>query len=491
LSVGFANEGSHASLEDLSVLRNEQTHRTSSSDANDWQNGNADARPIDPGDTLTLAEMDGPGEIRHLWFTISAEDPDYPQSLVFRVYYDDRKVPGVECPLGDFFAVGHGLKRAYQSAVYEISSDGRAYNSFWRMPFYRRIRLTVTNESDKRVNAFYSYVDWASFPALPKDTAYFHARYRQEFPCVSGTNYLILETEGEGVYVGTVLSAQFAEQGWFGEGDDFIYIDGEEEPSYKGTGTEDYFSDAWGFREFTQMNHGVPIWEGFDAGDRVTAYRWHIQDPIRFEKSIRVEIEHKGSRHDENGKVLTGYEERADDFASVAFWYQKDEPTGYTPFPPLAERTKKKIRIEAETCADGIQHSTGAVIEQNGGQWSGEKQLLFQAHLPNSELSLPFHVEGDLERVSVQAILTSSWDYGIYEIRLDDIEKPITVDLYSPEVKVQPVSLGVHSLAKGDHTLKFRNVGCNPQSKLKGSESPGYFLGIDLIELGEIPKKRK
>ncbi|MCA9431195.1 MAG: DUF2961 domain-containing protein, partial [Candidatus Omnitrophica bacterium] len=113
LSVGFANEGSHASLEDLSVLRNEQTHRTSSSDANDWQNGNADARPIDPGDTLTLAEMDGPGEIRHLWFTISAEDPDYPQSLVFRVYYDDSEVPGVECPLGDFFAVGHGLKRAY------------------------------------------------------------------------------------------------------------------------------------------------------------------------------------------------------------------------------------------------------------------------------------------------------------------------------------------------------------------------------------------
>lgn len=473
------------SLESLTRIADEVSHRASST-GEPWQTSNGDARPIEPGQTLVLGELNGPGEIRHIWFTIAADDDNYPASLVFRIYYDDRQAPGVESPLGDFFGVGHGLRKAYQSAPIEISSDGRAYNCFWHMPFQHKARLEVTNESSKRVGAFYYYIDWASMPALPHDTAYFHAQYRQEKPCQSGKNYLLLETEGRGHYVGTVLSILHAEGSWFGEGDDFFYIDGSPEPVLMGTGTEDYFCDAWGFREFQQLNHGVTIWEGYETGHRGTAYRWHIHDPIRFAKSIRVEIEHMGARIDAEGKMVSGFVERADDYSSVAYWYQEGLPKRFAPLPPLSERQRPLEFIEVESATAGITLSKGSMEVQGGGLWSAGKQILFSNSEPDAEISIPFEVK-ETQKMIVRLQLTKSFDYGIYSISLDEGNPVGPIDLYSSSVDKTSVTIFNGEMAAGKHVLHFKNNGANAKSKQHKSENSGYFLGVDAIELMQIP----
>lgn len=278
-SVSLAQlPASGSPLDGLETLRSFEAQRASSSDPN-WRDGNADNRPIPPGETLTLAELEGPGRISHIWFTIAHDVPYYSRLLTLRIYWDGEEHPSVECPIGDFFAMGHGVDLPFESLPVTVSSDGRARNCYWPMPFRESARVTVTNESSVPCGAIFYYIDWQALESLPEDTAYFHAMYRQEFPCVMGRNFLIADIEGRGHYVGTVQSVYHVSPGWYGEGDDFFFIDGEEEPRLRGTGTEDYFCDAWGFRQFSGPFYGVPLWEGYDTGDRSTAYRWHIADP--------------------------------------------------------------------------------------------------------------------------------------------------------------------------------------------------------------------
>src|SRR5215831_10261128 len=175
-------------LGDLDKLKDFQTMRVSSSDAN-WTNGNADARGIAPAATLTLATLDGPGRIVHIWCTIAHDAHFYSELLTLRMYWDGEEHPSVECPIGDFFGIGHGVDRPFTSLPIRVSSDGRGRNCYWPMPFQKKARVTVTNESDKRCDAFYYYIDWQKHPTLSEDAAYFHAMYRQEFPCVMGRNY--------------------------------------------------------------------------------------------------------------------------------------------------------------------------------------------------------------------------------------------------------------------------------------------------------------
>ena len=255
--VARAQEASGHPLAGLERLKKERTRRVSSADEN-WRNGNADARPIGPGGTLTVAELEGPGRITHIWFTIAAADPYYGRSVTLRMYWDGDEQPGVESPLGDFFAAGHGIAVPVNSLPVQVSAEGRAYNCYWPMPFRKSARVTVTNDSPEHmVHALYWYVDWCATEDPGEDVAYFHAQYRQEFPCEAGRNYLIFDGVGQGHYVGTVLSVHMNSGSWFGEGDDFFYIDGEAEPSLRGTGTEDYFCDAWGFRPFNNLYYGV------------------------------------------------------------------------------------------------------------------------------------------------------------------------------------------------------------------------------------------
>jgi len=228
----------------------------------DRTGGNRDFYPIEPGKTLTLAEIEGPAIIHHIWVTISAE-PFYGKKIVLRIYWDGEKEPSVEAPIGDFFGVGHGLNRNYASLPLVCTSEGRARNCFWQMPFQKSARIEVTNEGTKTVGAFYYYVDYREVKDLPADTRYFHAQYRQEFPpkqiefekgqpeqnLDGANNYLFLDAEGAGHYVGVSYSILNRASGWWGEGDDFIWVDGEKFQSLNGTGSEDYFCDGWGMRE--------------------------------------------------------------------------------------------------------------------------------------------------------------------------------------------------------------------------------------------------
>lgn len=327
------------SLANLYQTSDAVTQRASSFDP-DWDaGGNADARPIQPGETLVLADLEGPGLITHIWITIAAQDPQYSRLLALRMYWDDETDPSVEAPIGDFFAMGHGIDREVDSAVVAVTSEGRARNCYWPMPFRKRARIEVTNEGSLPVNAFYYYVDWEQVPSLPANTAYFHAMYRQEYPARFDKRYLYADIEGEGHYVGTVHSARARTPGWIGEGDDFFHIDGETEPRLKGTGTEDYYSDAWGFREMNRPYYGAPLYEGEKTGDRTTVYRWHIADPIRFKTSLFAEIEHVGPNGlAPDGSFAPAYGVRMDDIASVAFWYQTEPHKPWTPMPVGAAR---------------------------------------------------------------------------------------------------------------------------------------------------------
>lgn len=463
--------------------------RSSSADAN-WRDGNADARPIPPGQTLTIAELTGPGRITHLWFTIAADDRFYGRSMTLRIYWDGQKEPSVESPIGDFFAVGHGMDVPLNSFPVAVSSEGRARNCYWSMPFAKSAKVTVSNDSPtKNVGALYFYVDWQKLPTLPPDTMYFHAQYRQEFPCISGKDYLILDTEGDGLYVGTVLSVQMNEESWFGEGDDRFYIDGESEPSLRGTGSEDYFCDAWGFRQFNNPFYGVSVWEGYNVDDRGTAYRWHISDPIRFSKSLKVTIEHKGVLFAADGKISTGFGERNDYFSSVAFWYQRLPAKRFAQLPPAPERLVRGTCIEAESLMSRIFCEPASASVQTGNQWSDRKQVLFAPWSKKAWIELPLDVPED-GRYIIKVDLTLAPDHGIYEIMLDGKKIGDARNFFAQQVSVKTEKLGIIELKKGTHLLRFDCVGADRASRTKGTDQPGHNLGIDSIELRKTTPRK-
>ena len=458
-------------LNGLAQLRSGEAMRASSSDAN-WLNGNADARPIAPGATLTLADLEGPGVINHFWNTIAATDRGYSRLLVLRMYWDGEEHPSVECPIGDFFGIGHGLDQPYQSLPIAVSSEGRARNCYWPMPFRKSAKITVTNEGHGPVNAFYYYLDWEKLPGLPHGAAYFHAMYRQEFPTVMGRNYLIADIAGRGHYVGTVLSVRQHLASWWGEGDDFWFIDGEKEPRLRGTGSEDYFCDAWGLRPMFNPHYGAPVMQGYDELAKTTVYRWHIADPVPFRKSLRLEIEHKGVTFKPDGQVQSGFEERADDFSSVAFWYQTEPHQAYPEMPKGYARLNvdwTKL-VEAETLLDAAKATAGPLLVQDG-VGGGKGQLFWTPAEENQSLDITIETAQEAEYELI-LVLTGSWDYGIFQVLIDGHPLGKPIDLYSASINNREHTFAAGTLTPVKHTLSFVNQGKNPASK-------GVFLGFD------------
>ena len=283
-----AQLASDSGVPDLARAQDYSAHRVSSTNADPLSNDDS-LRPI-PGETVVLADLEGPGVVTHIWLTVAAADYGWPRLLRLRIYYDGSPVPSVDAPVGDFFGVGLGLESPLESLAIRDSSSGRSRNSYWPMPFAKSCRITVTNEGSRRVSNLYYHVDYRKVPELPADTRYFHARYHQELPVVAGRFYPVLEIDGEGHYVGTVFSVVQAEPGWFGEGDEWIFVDGAAEPSIIGTGTEDYFNDAWSLRVDTGPYAGVTVAEGTGLGARMSAYRWHPSrpDPLPLTAAIRL-----------------------------------------------------------------------------------------------------------------------------------------------------------------------------------------------------------
>jgi D-arabinan exo alpha-(1,3)/(1,5)-arabinofuranosidase (non-reducing end) len=480
-------------LSRLPELRDFQALRSSSNNPDPESNDDS-KRPI-PGETITLADLTGPGVVTHIWLTVAANEYGWPRLLRLRVYYDGSPTPSVDAPVGDFFAVGHGFERPVDSLVVRASSEGRSRNSYWPMPFRKSCRITVTNEGRRRVSNLYYHVDWKKVPSLAAGTAYFHARYRQSLPASGGAPYEVLSVRGRGHYVGTVFSVVQAEAGWFGEGDDFFFVDGEKKPSIEGTGTEDYFNDAWGLRVDTGPYAGASVAEGTGLGSRMTAYRWHLTDPIPFRTSLKFELEHKGWTFNPDGSVKSASGERTDLISSVAFWYQvgiaADQPE--PPYGVARLPQGNATQIEVENALQEAKGQKGKVSVSKDLFWSKDV-LFFQGEGPGARLDVPFDVaeEGEYE---VTTQVAQSFDYGTYSILLDgkpvqsaelehepgaDVLPTGSLDGYKDETYVGlDMLLGWPRLTKGRHVVTFVCTG-------KAEASRGYNLGVDNLILARV-----
>ena len=312
--------------QDLAARKNFKAFRASSADPT---GGNADARPIKPGETLTVADIKGNGRFTHLWFTIAAEDRDHLRSLVLRITWDDAARPAVECPMGDFFAQGPGKYVEYSSSPDSVGGQ-MALNCYWPMPFRKHAVVTVTNEGKGRVHALYYNLDYRLDNRTERDRMYFHTQYRNHFPAPVGKPLTICETSGRGHFVGTVVTVLANSDGWWGEGDDNFYVDGEKAPAISGTGSEDYFCGAWDFgHTFQTPFFGVTYYDnaqfgGEKRGISNTVYRWHIQDPVPFTKSLLFTLEHGRAGFDEDRKPYTNH------YTTVGLFYS-DQATGDGP----------------------------------------------------------------------------------------------------------------------------------------------------------------
>ncbi len=364
------------SLADLARLRDFRRHRLSSYDR---RGGNLDALRVPAGEKASLGEIDGAGCVKHVWVTV-ASIPDDPLILckaVLRMWWDGEASPSVEAPLGDFFGLGFGRRRNFVSLPLQMSpEDGKSMNCWFPMPFARGARFEVENQSEGMLIFFY-YVDYETYDGLPDDLARFHAWWnrvpetagvaaekgwgRSDYglderrpvgaglafgggpkdpgpwfePNLDGArNYTLLEARGTGQYVGCVLNVDVFERqvnDWYGEGDDMIFVDDEPwPPRLHGTGTEDYFNTAFcPTQEYAAPYHGITLYSGnagWPWGGKNSMYRFHVEDPIRFEKSIRVTIE-------------TGHANALrNDYSSTAYWYQLGRTDPLPALRPVAER---------------------------------------------------------------------------------------------------------------------------------------------------------
>jgi hypothetical protein len=483
------------SLLDLPRAKNFSAHRVSS--GNRDVASNDDSKRIMPGETFTMADLQGPGVVSHIWLTVADIEFAWPRLLRLRVYYDGKKTPSVDVPLGDFFGVGHGYERNLDSLVVRDSSFGRARNSYWPMPFRTSCKITVTDEGNRPVTMFYYHVDWQQHKSLPADITYFHGYYRQERPAFKGKNYEFLSVKGSGHYVGTVLNVIQSQIGWFGEGDDLFYADGAEHPQILGTGTEDYINDAWGLRVSGGPWYGTPVAEGELIGARLTGYRWHIPDPVPFTKSLWAGIEHAGWTYNADGTSRSAFEERPDYFSSAAFWYQKDVNEGLLepPYGNVRLPLGNAEQIAVEESLKEVTTIYGKASVQREVDW-GRDLLFFETQEKGARINIPIDVK-DAARYEILARIAQAPDYGDYIALLDD--KPINLDNrealtseipttgpqvihnFLPEIYVamdQP--LGWVTLTKGRHTLSFVCVG-------KDGRSSGYNLGINDVVLERVP----
>ncbi len=284
-------------------------------------------KDIKAGETLQLAEIEGAGIIRHIWITAMCKVPQIYGCLVLRMYWDDEQEPSVQAPLGDFFGVGFGKEVEFKSFALEMfpasGNNHSALNCYFPMPFHKSARITIENRSQRKVNMFFWHIDYDELPNLPDNVLHFHACWRRENPVTLHQPYTILYAKGRGHYIGTVLNYHLLGPGAWVEGGDNFYIDESTEPVLPGTGAEDYFGHGWGFR---QQNNALFHGTSYGPKDaKMTAYRFHLLDPVKFNKSIRVIMRCHGA----------DVGDRQDDYSSVAYWYQTEPHLPFGELPPL------------------------------------------------------------------------------------------------------------------------------------------------------------
>ena len=378
---------SHGPLAHIAQIVHAKSKRISSYDRT---GGNADSCKVPKGETFTLGEMKGAGIVKHIWITIASKDEQIRRNLVLRMYWDGQEHPSVEAPIGEFF--GQGWARKYKFISLPLAAapnEGNALVCYFPMPYGNGARITVENQGPEDVDNFYYYLDYEEHPSMPDGMGRFHAWYNQELTKPeSGTgdveneweifgkfalnpsdkdNYLFCEIEGEGHYVGVNYYVNNPTPVWYGEGDDMFLVDGEPWPgSAHGTGTEDYFNQAWCPDEhYCHPYFGTAWAPGRNSPDprfgwlgHTHVYRFHLEDPIRFTKSLRASIEHG------HANCLTL------DLASVAYWYQT---LPSKPFPALPSPEQRRPRnpmgvVEIHRQREAWRHTKGG-----GKLWGDEK----------------------------------------------------------------------------------------------------------------------
>jgi len=484
---------------------------------------NGDSIRIEKGESRTVAVLKGPGKIAHIWMIANSMDIRYPRAVVLRIYWDGASVPSVETPVGDFFGAGNGMRADIDSLPVKASSYGRGYNCYWPMPFRKEAKIVIANESGTDSAGIFYYIDWVKLDAVPDDMLYFHARYHQEYPPVMGEPYTVFKGTGRGHYVGTVLSSQNAIGHWFGEGDDDFYIDGESTPSILGTGTEDYFNDAWNMRVHTTLFTGCTIFEprGIDA--RITAYRWHIADPVVFKKSLKFTIERRGFAMTSKGEVLNSFSPRPDYWSSVSYWYLDRIAEPWCPFPPYKERVNPEIVLHLPRVVKTMRASAGVelqVLPYSRVTWT-KPWFRARNETVGSWIEIPFEIK-EKGRYSMSLFQTLREDQGIWKVTIDgkelteagesQIAGGYTIDEVTqlPPEKVNKVldfynvykrnehedyiwgqgrerKIGLFEFTPGTHTLKLVCVGANPLSVDPETGKPGYNLAADILSLRKLP----
>jgi len=345
-----------ANLQNLCFERDAKRMRISSYDKT---GGNDDRLTIQPGETVTFADIPGAGLITHIWVTMSVNNPPFSpgEQYIYRkvkvsFFWDGEENPSVLAPIGDFFGMGHGIAKNFVSEPLQMSPEnGNSLNCWFPMPFKNGAKLCVTNECTNPI-VFYFYVDYEEYDDIPDNALRFHAQWNREITVgktpeelgsvinwfLGGTNtdgdgnYVILDAEGKGHYVGCNINihnlSPFDLIDWPGEGDDMIFIDDEPwPPRLHGTGTEDYVNTAWSpQQDISAPYHGVILGGEYNWKGKISYYRYHVRDPIMFNKSIKVTIEHGHAN------------QRSDDWSSTAYWYQSEPHKPQMDLPPVKAR---------------------------------------------------------------------------------------------------------------------------------------------------------
>jgi len=300
---------------------------------------------IKPGETFTLAEIEGPGAIQHIWMTPGGRW----RFSIIRIYWDDEKEPSVECPTGDFFAMGWGTYAPLSSLAICVN-PGSALNCYWPMPFRKKCRITMENISDADPMVLYYQIDY-TLTDVPADAAYFHAQFRRTNPNTTSDYTIVDGIKGKGHYVGVYMAWGVNNNGWWGEGEIKFFMDGDTKfPTICGTGTEDYFCGSYNFDTRKKNAYGVEEvnytefctpYAGlhqvirddghYNVMQRFGMYRWHIMDPVRFEKDLKITIQDLGWRT--GGRYLA----QKSDIASVCFWYQTEPHAKFPAIPGWRE----------------------------------------------------------------------------------------------------------------------------------------------------------
>ncbi len=285
---------------------------------------------LNPGQTVTLCDFEGPAVIRRMWVTLPAKKENL-LGFVIRAYWDHQKSPSIEAPIGDFFGAAHGIAKAYQSAVHSMT-DTAGMSIFLPMPFTKHAKITVTNEGTEKYVPFYYQIDLTINETLPEDVGRLHVLYRRENPTTLGEDFTILpKRTGMGRFIGCVIGINNVDKKWWGEGEFKAYLDGDDEfPTICGTGTEDYIGQAWGFHENAFLYGGVSLRRDW----LWTLYRWHLKDPLYWKKDIRITLQQIGAGDEGGG----GYYNKQEDVSVASFWYESIPSKPLPKLAPYAER---------------------------------------------------------------------------------------------------------------------------------------------------------